>query len=352
MTKNKTSTPELTEVRPAHRFDEAALSDYLSGRLDGFSGNLTVRQFEGGQSNPTYQLVCGDRRYVLRKKPPGDLLPSAHAVEREHKVMSALQDSGVPVPRTYMLCEDDTIIGTPFFVMEWVDGRVFTDSRLPDVSPADRRSIMDHFYDVLAALHTVDYQTRGLGEFGRPGNYYARQISRWSRQYVASKTEDIPDMDYLMEWLPENIPTSDETTLVHGDYRIGNCIVHPTEPKIVAVLDWELSTLGHPLADLAYCCQGYHADVAPGETLQDLDFSDYGIPSEPEVLRRYAASVGIPAIENWSFYMAFTLFRSGAIIQGVYKRGLDGNASSDHFSHFDGFCRSRAAAAIRALNIG
>lgn len=349
MAEQVTNAPELTPVRPHHRFDEAALAAYLAGILADVTGRLEIRQFEGGQSNPTFRLQAGSRFFVLRKKPPGELLPSAHAVDREYRVMTALAASEVPVPRTYHLCEDAGVIGTPFFIMEWVEGRVFTDSRLPGLTAEERRLIIDHFYDVLAALHRVDYRAVGLETFGKPGNYYARQISRWSRQYLASKTEDIAEMERLMAWLPENIPESDETTLVHGDYRIGNCIIHPTEPRIAAVLDWELSTLGHPLADLAYCCQGYHADVAPGETLRGLDLAALGIPSEEEVLARYAERTGRTAITGWKFYMAFTLFRSACIVQGVYKRGLDGNASSDRSAMFEGFCRSRAEWAIKVL---
>ncbi len=334
--------PELTAVRPAHRIDEDVLARHLRDHLDGFSGALTVRQFEGGQSNPTYRLSAGGKHYVLRKKPPGKLLPSAHAVEREYRVMSALESSGVPVPETYLLCEDDTVIGTPFFVMEMVEGRVLIDTQLPSLSRDDRAALYDHFITVLAALHNLAPDAVGLGDFGRAGNYYARQISRWSKQYVASKTEDIREMDALMEWLPANIPDSDQTTVVHGDFRIGNCIIHPTEPRVVAVLDWELSTLGHPLADVAYACQGYHAEVAPGESFKDMDFAATGIPSEAQFLDRYRALTGRDEIDHWIFYMVFTLFRSAGIIQGVYKRGLDGTASSERARGYAGFARARA----------
>ncbi len=333
---------ELTPVRPAHRFDEAALAEYLAHNLAGYGGALTIRQFEGGQSNPTFQLVAGDRRYVLRKKPPGKLLPSAHQVEREFRVMTALAETGVPVPRTGLLCTDEAIIGTPFFVMEMVEGRVLVDPMLPSLEVAERAKLYDHFITILAALHSVDHQAVGLGDFGRPGNYYSRQISRWSKQYEASKTERIPAMDALMEWLPANIPASDETTIVHGDYRIGNCIVHPSEPRIIAVLDWELSTLGHPLADVAYCCMGYHGEVGAGDSFRGVDLARLGIPTEPGFLERYCRLAGRAAIEDWNFYMAFSLFRSAAIIQGVYKRGLDGIASSERSGDFAGMCRVRA----------
>ena len=331
---------ELTAVRAAHRFDEAALARYLAANSHGFAGALTVRQFEGGQSNPTFRLDAGDRRYVLRKKPPGKLLPSAHQVDREYRVMTALSGSGVPVPRTDLLCTDEAIIGTPFFVMEMVEGRVLVDPLLPSLAVAERAALYDHFITILAALHSVDHGAVGLGEFGRPGNYYARQIARWSKQYEASKTEPIPAMDALVAWLPANIPASDETTIVHGDYRIGNCIVHPSEPRIVAVLDWELSTLGHPLADVAYCCMGYYGEV--GDGFQGIDVAALGIPTEPAFLKRYCALVDRAEIQDWAFYMAFNLFRSAAIIQGVYKRGLDGIASSERSGTFAGVCRVRA----------
>lgn len=333
---------ELTPVRAAHWFDAAALGDYLAAKLPGFGDRMVVRQFEGGQSNPTYQLVAGGRRYVLRKKPPGKLLPSAHQVDREYRVMTALAETGVPVPRTHLLCTDEAIIGTPFFVMEMVAGRVLVDPLLPSLDAAERAKLYDHFVTVLAALHSVDFAAVGLGEFGRPGNYYTRQISRWSKQYAASKTESIPAMDGLMEWLPASIPASDETTIVHGDYRLGNCIIHPSEPRIVAVLDWELSTLGHPLADVAYCCMGYHGAVGMGDSFRGLDLTRLGIPSERAFLDRYCELAGRAEIADWRFYMAFSLFRSAAIIQGVYKRGLDGIASSERSGDFAGMCRVRA----------
>jgi aminoglycoside phosphotransferase (APT) family kinase protein len=334
--------PELTPVREAHRFDEAALAVYLRGRLPGCDAGLEVLQFEGGQSNPTYCLRAGDRRYVLRKKPPGKLLPSAHQVEREYRVMTALRDSDVPVPRTRLLCEDAGVIGTPFYVMDHVEGRVLTDARMPRLSRAERAALYADFVRVLAALHGLDPAAIGLADFGRPGNYYARQIARWSQQYLASRTEEIPSMQALMEWLPAHVPDSDETRVVHGDYRVGNCIVHPTEPRVVAVLDWELSTLGHPLGDLAYFCQGYHGEAVPGESLIGVDLAALGIPSEAEVVERYCKLTGRPGIEHWSFYLVFVMFRSAAIVQGVYKRGLDGNAASERAREYGALVRRRA----------
>jgi aminoglycoside phosphotransferase (APT) family kinase protein len=339
---NVQDTPEITPVREAHRFDEAALVQYLEARLPGFAGPLAVRQFEGGQSNPTYLLETGSGRYVLRKKPPGQLLKSAHQVDREYRVMHALADSEVPVPKMHLLCEDETVLGTSFYVMEWVDGRVITDSRLPNLAPPERTALYDHYVEVLAALHRVDPAAVGLAEFGRPGNYYARQISRWSRQYEASKTSLIPSMEAVMKWLPENIPPSDESGIVHGDYRVGNCVLHPTEPRIVAVLDWELSTLGHPLGDLAYFCQAWRGGMVPGDSLCDMDLAAAGIPTEEAVVARYCKLTGRDRIEDWNFYMVFVMFRSAAIVQGVYKRGLDGNASSDRASMYGDLVKDRA----------
>ena len=344
--------PELTPVRPAHRFDEPALERFLRASLADFSARdpLVVRQFEGGQSNPTFLLAAGDQEFVLRKQPPGELLPSAHQVDREYRVMKALESTVVPVPRMHLLCEDPGIIGTKFYVMENVEGRVYASPLMPEASPAERVPIYRHLADVLAALHAVPPEAVGLGSFGRPGNYYERQISRWSKQYVASRTEDIPEMDALMEWLPRHIPAAAETVVVHGDYRLGNAIVHPVEPRIVAVLDWELSTLGHPLADLGYVCQTYYADEGDQHGLNRPNLHELGIPTEEEFVARYCERAGLDGIENWHFYLVYNLFRSAAIIQGVYKRGLDGNASSDTALGFEGYCRVRATRAWRLAN--
>jgi aminoglycoside phosphotransferase (APT) family kinase protein len=337
--------PVTTPVRPAHRLDEAVLAAYLADHVPELKGPLGVRQFEGGQSNPTYLLSVGDRHAVLRKKPPGQLLKSAHQVDREYRVMHALRDTDVPVPRMLHLCEDPDVIGTPFYVMEWVEGRVITDTSLPNLSPKDRGALYDHLIRVLAALHRVDPAKVGLADFGRPGNYYARQISRWSRQYEASKTDDIPEMDALMEWLPANVPESDESGIVHGDYRVGNCIIHPTQPRVMAVLDWELSTLGHPLGDLAYFCQAWRGEATPGASLVGVDLEALGIPSEEQVVARYCELTGRERIDDWNFYMVFVMFRSAAIVQGVYKRGLDGNASSEFADQYGALVRQRAVEA-------
>ena len=265
-------------------------------------------------------LKAGQTHYVLRKKPPGKLLPSAHQVEREYRVYAALQDTDVPVPKTHLLCEDDSVIGTPFYVMEYVQGRVFSDNNLAALSEQERSAVYDDMNRVLAALHSVDYAAKGLSDYGKPGNYFERQIGRWTKQYLASKTHDIPSMDNLLDWLPKNRPDDDTTTIVHGDYQLYNLMYHPSEPKVVAVLDWELSTLGHPMADLAYNCMKYHSQpgITPGN----------GIPSEEDFVARYCERTGREKVDKWNFYLAFCFFRLASIIQGVYKRGLQGNASS------------------------
>jgi aminoglycoside phosphotransferase (APT) family kinase protein len=319
---------KLTPVRKAHRFDERALDMYLKNSLQGYEGPLTVQQFEGGQSNPTFLLTAGGKKYVLRKKPPGKLLPSAHQVDREFRVMKALKESDVPVPEMYLLCEDENIIGTTFFVMEYVQGRVLEDITLPAMTPGERHAIYLDMIRVLAALHSVDYAALGLENFGKPGNYFSRQIGRWSKQYVAAKTDEIPSMERLMEYLPANVPADDTSCIVHGDYRMGNMLFHPDEPKVAALLDWELSTLGHPLGDLGYSCMFYHSGIAGRTSLEGLTGQASGIPTEDEFLAEYCRLTGRDGIPNWNFYLAFSFFRLASILQGVYKRGIMGNASS------------------------
>lgn len=319
--------PELTSVREAHRFDEERLGAYLREHLDGYGGDLVVRQFEGGQSNPTFLLSSGGREWVLRKKPPGKLLRSAHQVEREFRLMDALRDTAVPVPRMSVLCEDDSVIGTSFFLMEFVPGRVVPQPRLPGFSPEERTASFESFIDVMAALHQVDPDAVGLGDLKRPGTYYERQISRWTRQYEAAQTEEVAEMAALIEWLPAHMPAADETRIVHGDFRPANCILHPTEPRVVALLDWELCALGHPLADLAYFCQGFHVSEGAENSLSGASHLE-GIPSQEALLERYCERSGRSEIDDWTFYLVFGFFRSAAIAQGVYRRGLDGNASS------------------------
>jgi aminoglycoside phosphotransferase (APT) family kinase protein len=332
----------LTEVRAAHRFDESAFERYLTEHVSGFEGSLTIRQFEGGQSNPTFALETPGKRYVMRKQPPGELLPSAHQVDREYRVMKALEHTDVPVPIMYCLCEDPAVIGTKFYVMELVEGRLFPQTLLPGLTPDERRGIYLDLARVLAALHNVDVEAVGLSDFGRPGNYYERQVGRWTKQYVASKTEEIEAMEKLMAWLPAHIPEQKKTVIVHGDYRLGNTLIHPTEPRLVAVLDWELSTLGDGLADLGYLCQDYHADSYFSEGLGTANLAELGIPTEDEFVAAYCAAAGIDAIDNWSFYVIYNMFRSAAIIQGVYKRGLDGNASSETALQYGEVARIRA----------
>jgi aminoglycoside phosphotransferase (APT) family kinase protein len=318
-------------VQERHRFDVAALEAYLRGRIQGFSGPLEIEQFKGGQSNPTYRLTAGGRRYVMRSKPgpAAKLLPSAHAVDREFRVITALRQAGIPVPRTYCLCEDEGVIGRSFFVMECVEGRVFWDQSLPGMAPGDRAAIYDDMNRVIAALHKVDFAAIGLADYGKPGNYFARQIGRWSKQYQASETGKIEAMDNLIAWLPANIPGGEETAVVHGDYRLDNLIFHPAEPRILAILDWELSTLGHPLADFSYHCMSWHIPPGQFRGIAGLDLASLGVPSEAEYVSAYCRRTGREGIGHWDFYLAYNLFRLAAILQGIMKRALEGIASSE-----------------------
>ena len=325
-------------VSEQHAFDAAALQAWLVDHMGGFAGPLQVEQFKGGQSNPTYRLITPGRAYVMRSKPGplAKLLPSAHAIEREYRVMDALALSGVPVPRMHVLCEDESVIGRAFYVMECVEGRVLWDQSLPGMAPNERNAVYDEMNRVLAALHNVDVRAVGLAEFGRPGNYFGRQISRWTRQYQASITEPIPEMDRLMAWLPEHLPASardeSQVTIVHGDYRLDNLIFHPDEPRIIAVLDWELSTVGHPLADFSYHCMSWHIDPGVFRGIAGLDLAALGIPSERNYLQRYCARTGRGSADtllaDWDFYLAYNLFRLAAITQGIARRVVDGTAAS------------------------
>jgi len=314
-------------VEERHRIDTAALERVLGFRI------ATVEQFKGGQSNPTYRLGASDgRKFVLRRKPPGKLLPSAHAVDREYRVIAALHPTGFPVARPYSLCEDESVIGTAFYVMDYVEGRVLWDQSLPGMTKSERRAIWDELNRVIALLHTLDYRALGLEGFGKPGSYISRQVARWTKQYQASETEPIRAMHDLMAWLPDNIPPEAATTVVHGDYRLDNVIFHPREAKILAVLDWELSTLGDPLADFAYHCMSWHIPPGQFRGIGGLDLATLGIPSEAEYVRMYCRRTGREAIEqsHWDFYMAYNLFRIAAILQGIAKRVVDGTAASDH----------------------
>ena len=318
-----------TPVREAHRFDEAAVARWMEDHVAGFAGPLTVEQFKGGQSNPTYKLVTPGHAYVLRRKPPGQLLKGAHAVEREAKVLSALGSVGFPVAHIHGLCTDDSVIGTWFYVMDMVDGRIFWDATFPDVGRSERPAYFDAMNDTLARLHKVDYEAVGLGDYGRSGNYFERQIARWSKQYL----DDVdagrdPHMDRLIEWLPANIPPGDETSIVHGDFRCDNMIFHPTEPKVLAVLDWELSTLGHPGADFAYHAMMYRMPPHIVAGLAGADLSALNIPSEAEYLAAYCRRTGREAMPAYDFYIAFNFFRMAAIFHGIKGRVIRGTASS------------------------
>ncbi|MFH0934877.1 MAG: phosphotransferase family protein [Pseudomonadota bacterium] len=319
-------------VAEKQRFDLARLEAYLRAHVDGYSGTLEVEQFKGGQSNPTYRLSAGGKRYAMRAKPgpTAKLLPSAHAVEREFRVISALGKVDIPVPKTYALCEDEGVIGRAFYVMDCVEGRVLWDQSLPGMSNAQRGAIYDEMNRVIAALHRVDYAAIGLADYGRPGNYFARQIARWSKQYQASETETIEAMDKLIAWLPDNIPPGDETTIVHGDYRLDNLVFHPTEARILAILDWELSTLGHPLADISYHCMSWRIPPGRSRGIGGLDVKALGIPLEEEYVAAYCRRTGRDHIDNWDFYLAYNMFRLAAILQGIVKRAADGTAASPH----------------------
>ena len=325
-------------VTDAQAVDLEALSAYLNEHLDGFKGPLTAEIFKGGQSNPTYKLITPGASYVMRAKPGpvARLLPSAHAIEREFKVMRGLQGTDVPVPKMYCLCEDETVIGRAFYVMEFVEGRVLWDQSLPGMTNVQRGEIYDEMNRVIAALHQVKFAERGLADYGKPGNYFERQIGRWSKQYNASITQPIPEMDSLMQWLPANIPANardeSQVSIVHGDFRLDNLLFHPTEPRVLAVLDWELSTLGHPLADFSYHCMAWHIPPGAFRGIGGLDVASLGIPTEAEYIRRYCERTGLTTPEalraDWSFYLAYNLFRLAAILQGIAKRVEAGTASS------------------------
>ncbi|MDP3134881.1 MAG: phosphotransferase [Burkholderiaceae bacterium] len=325
-------------VAQAHAFDLGALDAWLKSNIDGYAGPLNVEMFKGGQSNPTYKLITPGKNYVMRSKPGpvAKLLPSAHAVEREFAVMNGLQGTDVPVPRMYALCDDESVIGRAFYIMECMEGRVLWDQSLPDMTPAQRGDIYREMNRVIAALHTVPYAQRGLAGYGKPGNYFERQIGRWSRQYVASITRPIPEMDRLIEWLPVNIPPKarDESisSIVHGDYRLDNVMFHPVEPRAIAVLDWELSTLGHPLADFSYHCMAWHIPPGAFRGIAGLDIKSLGIPSEAEYIRMYCERTGLATPESlkaeWNFYLAYNMFRLAAILQGIAKRVEAGTAAN------------------------
>ncbi|WP_338465561.1 phosphotransferase [Novosphingobium sp. ZN18A2] len=314
----------IGDVTDKHRFDEAALDAWMASNVAGYAGGLAVRQFAGGASNPTFLLESGGKRYVLRKKPPGQLLQSAHQVDREYRVMKALGPTDVPVPVMRGLCTDPDVIGTSFYVMDFLEGRIFRDAALPGMEPAERAAIYDELNATLAKLHKVDWKAAGLGDYGKPGNYFERQIARWTRQYRDAPLDPVPDMDRLIEELPAHIPADDSVSIAHGDYRLENVMFHPTEPRLVAVLDWELSTIGHPLADLGYSGFLWHSHGAGWGSLDGVDLAASGIPKEAEWIEAYRQRTGRDRIEGWNFLLAFSVFRLASISHGVHARALAG----------------------------
>ncbi len=341
----------MSNITAVDKLDELKLTEYLTQNIDGFSGPLKATKFAGGQSNPTFKLETPKTTYVLRRQPPGKLLKSAHAVDREYRVLDALVDSNVPVAKVYHLCEDTSLIGSMFYVMEYVEGRVFWNSALPEISDKLTRTQMyQNMAEVMASLHSVDIEKAGLHDYGKPGNYFERQFSRWSKQYQLSITQDIPEMDKLISWLEKNLPADDgKVSLVHGDYRMDNLMFHPSEPKVIAVLDWELSTLGHPYADLAYQCMQLRLpdNVGKATGLGGIDRAKLGIPDEADYVASYCDLMGIDKIENWNFYLAFSFFRLAAIAQGVAKRAEDGNASNKEAQAVGGMVKPLAQYALQ-----
>lgn len=320
------------QVEPHLQLDEARLGAYLAQAIPDFRGPLEVRRFKGGQSNPTYQLITPGRRYVLRRKPPGPLLPSAHAVDREYTVIKALHGTGFPVPRPFVLCTDESVLGTMFYVMEMIEGRVLWEMTLPELPKAERAAIYDAMLSTLTRLQAIDYRQIGLADFGKPTDYFARQINRWTKNYVASETDQIPLMDRLNAWLPANVPVEESVSIVHGDYRMDNMIFHPTEPRVVAVLDWELSTIGHPFGDFTYHLLPWLLPQMGDRVsnLGGLDLDALGIPDEDAYIARYCELTGRAGIAHLDYYRAYTVWRVAAIYQGIIKRVEEGTAASEH----------------------
>jgi aminoglycoside phosphotransferase (APT) family kinase protein len=333
------------DVVEAYRFAEEKLARYLADRIEGFRAPLTVRQFKGGQSNPTYKLCTPGRNYVLRRKPPGKLLPSAHAVDREYRIIAALHPTGFPVARPYLLCEDESVIGTVFYVMDCVEGRIFWGPLLPGLSPEERFAIYDAMNATLARLHMTDYEKLGLSDFGKTGNYIGRQIARWTKQYLASQTEQIPEMDKLIAWLPKHLPVEERTSIVHGDFRLDNMILHPSKPEILAVLDWELSTIGDPLADFTYHLMQWlmPGDISTSGTgsLMNQDLKGLGIPEMEAYVAMYCRRTGRTTTPNMDYYAAYNFFRLAGILQGIVGRVRDGTAANEN--------AAQNAAAVRPL---
>jgi aminoglycoside phosphotransferase (APT) family kinase protein len=348
-----TPTDQTVPIQEAHKFDTTALEAFMRENVEGFTSPLELSQFRGGMSNPTFMVTDGGgKRYVLRKKPPGDLLPSAHAVDREFKIISAIASTGVPVSKAYALCEDESVVGQIFYVMEFKNGRVFRGVDLPDLGAQERGEIYNNMADILAELHEIDYAAVGLGDFGRAGGYCERQVRRWSQQYEASKTEDLPVMDKLMAWLPENMPDDSLTCLAHGDYRLENIIFAHDSADVLAVVDWELGTLGNPYSDLAYNCLPYYAPDPRRGNLMENNSAVSGIPSEEDYVNRYCKARGLTEIPHWNFYLVLSLFRLAAIVQGVYYRGLQGNTPTSDALALGSQCLDRATVAWELVQSG
>ncbi len=348
MTTGQRPEDAFTGVKPVeerHQLDEAALTRWMTSNVEGFQGPLTINQFKGGQSNPTYQIVTPNQKYVLRKKPGGKLLPSAHAVDREFRVMSALHPTGFPVARQYALCTDDSVLGAMFYVMEMVEGRVLWNGTLPDLPPEQRRAVYENKIKTLARLHNTDHEKIGLGDYGKPGNYFGRQIDRWSKQYKLSETETIDEMNRLIEWLPQTIPAGERTSIVHGDYRLDNLILHATEPRVIAVLDWELSTLGDPLGDFTYYLMNWVMPHDGRAGLGGADLKALNIPTQDETVALYCAETGRDGIPALDWYFSYNAFRLACILQGIAGRVRDGTAASAHATQMIARIRPLASAA-------
>ena len=337
------------EVAPDRQFDEGRLQEFMQDHVEGFSGTLDVREFKGGQSNPTYALTAGGERYVMRRKPPGALLKSAHAVDREYRVMTALGKTNVPVPRTYALCTDEEIIGTWFYIMDHVEGRIIWGNEMPDSNPEERTAVYESMIKTLAQLHAVDYRAIGLETYGKPSDYVARTLGRFMGQYQLPETRKLPDMDFLCDWLPANIPPDPSPVIVHGDFKLANLVLHPTEPEVIAILDWELSTIGAPYADLACHCLPYHygPDIEGG--MRDIDRAALGLPELDAHVARYCHHAGLTEVPHWDYYMAFMLFRHAAISLGILARAEKGTAASDHAIRMGERAWPMAAAARRIV---
>jgi aminoglycoside phosphotransferase (APT) family kinase protein len=342
----------MTEIPPAALpFDSTRLRNYLHDHLPAAAGGMHLEAIGGGQSNPTYFVTFdGGGRYVLRKQPPGELLPSAHAVDREYRIMTALYGTEVPVPRTLLFCDDRGIVGTPFYVMERLDGRIFHQSAIPGIGREERAALYDAMNQTLVRLHQVDWRAIGLADYGKPGNYFARQVARWTKQYQTSKTRDIPDIERLAAWLPDNIPPGDDTAIAHGDYRLGNIMFHPTEPKVIAVLDWELSTLGHPLADLGYNCMIWNLQPDQYGGIRGLDHQALGIPTQEDYAQAYCRRAG-RSDRLLPFHVAFSLFRFAVILEGVAQRAAQGNAAAANAGEVGALSVALAAQAVKVAGL-